>query len=365
MKNIQSYRHSQAKWVRKVLNAYWTIVAIQLIAQLATLFFLDGYKNSVSSFIQNLIVYPTLILCAAAAFSEWMRRYPKLILYSLSFTGTIISSVIVITNGDVRIIAASFMLGIVAATVFFQIRLLLFTLVLQILGFFITFFLDHADFYKTMTAFDMVAALCFFVAVTMICIAVTKRGQGLLDDIQEYSESHRRLELRHKIASRLARTDALTNMNNHRSFQEEYEEAIQRAGDHQATLYLALIDIDDFKTVNDTYGHRTGDLILARIGETIRSSMIDGDVAARYGGEEFAVLMFRASSDEALAAAERIRIRIAELEHPETDRRMTVSIGLKAFEGESREQLFEAADALMYEAKRQGKNCSVFKRKSA
>jgi diguanylate cyclase (GGDEF)-like protein len=160
--------------------------------------------------------------------------------------------------------------------------------------------------------------------------------------------------------------DGLTGAYNHRHFQESLQREVGRADRQGRPLSVLLLDIDDFKAVNDRYGHPVGDAILERIVGEIRSEVRgDMDLVARYGGEEFAVILPETPTEVAAEVAERIRRRIDErlFRPPETDDviRVTVSIGLAAYprDASNKKELIEKADAALYRAKRGGKNAVV------
>ena len=127
-----------------------------------------------------------------------------------------------------------------------------------------------------------------------------------------------------------------------------------------APLAFLLLDIDDFKVINDTYGHPQGDMVLQQIAESGRSALRRGDVFGRIGGEEFAAVFPGCAPDMAMQVAERLQRQIQQLSFNHDDRTfgITVSQGLTNLtdEDESLDSLFARADAAMYEAKRQGKN---------
>lgn len=157
--------------------------------------------------------------------------------------------------------------------------------------------------------------------------------------------------------------DGLTGAYNHRYFQEALQKEIGRAERRGRPLSVLMLDIDDFKSINDRYGHPVGDAILQRIVGEIRSEVRgDEDLVARYGGEEFGVILPETPTDEAAEVAERVRSRIDErlFRPPDSNDvlRVTVSIGLATFPQEARtkKELIEKADAALYRAKRGGKN---------
>ena len=157
--------------------------------------------------------------------------------------------------------------------------------------------------------------------------------------------------------------DGLTGAYNHRHFQEALQKELGRAERRGRPLTVLMLDIDDFKAVNDQYGHPVGDAILQRIVEEIRKEIrSDMDLLARYGGEEFTVILPETPVDEGMDVAERIRRRIDErlFRPPDSSDilRVTVSIGLATYPADARtkKELIEKADAALYRAKRAGKN---------
>lgn len=162
----------------------------------------------------------------------------------------------------------------------------------------------------------------------------------------------RRLAADHATNVDKAVRDGLTGLANHRSFHETIRSHLSSATRHEQSLVLALLDLDGFKIVNDTAGHRRGDEILVDVGRILAGGR-SGDLPFRVGGDEFAVILPNTDLRGARAACERIRDRVA-TEQPE----IGVSIGLAVFDadGDDAETLWAAADAAMYQAKRQGKN---------
>jgi diguanylate cyclase (GGDEF)-like protein len=160
----------------------------------------------------------------------------------------------------------------------------------------------------------------------------------------------------------LAITDGLTGIFNHRYFQMRLENEVKRARRYGVAFALLLIDIDHFKSVNDRFGHATGDAVLSGLAALLRSCLRETDIIARYGGEEFAVVLTQTKGNDAVLTADRLRKTIEEhpFEAPEGERlRVTVSIGVAACPetSDSREGLLHAADQVLYAAKAAGRNC--------
>jgi diguanylate cyclase (GGDEF)-like protein len=166
----------------------------------------------------------------------------------------------------------------------------------------------------------------------------------------------------HELVAEQAVTDELTGLSNNRRFRELISKEAIRAERFGHELSLIMLDIDDFKRINDTYGHLQGDEVLRMVGRVLHLESRGVDEPARYGGEEFAVALPETGLDGAVELAERIRVRI-ESEHVSHGDgagavRVTASIGAVSMRGfaDGGEALIAAADAALYEAKRAGKN---------
>jgi diguanylate cyclase (GGDEF)-like protein len=157
-----------------------------------------------------------------------------------------------------------------------------------------------------------------------------------------------------------ATVDAHTGLFNRPYFETRLHQEVERAKRASSSLALLMADVDDFKRINDSYGHPVGDTVLHAVGGLLRSAVRVFDVCARYGGDEFAILMPSSDHASALACAERIRHRVAEYEirddrHPAL--RLTMSIGVAVIEPEdSPSDLTRRADQFLYQAKSEGKN---------
>ena len=168
--------------------------------------------------------------------------------------------------------------------------------------------------------------------------------------------------LLHEQLERLSVTDRLTDLYNHGYFQQRLEKEIGRASRFGHKLSLVMIDIDDFKAFNDTYGHPRGDRVLRSVSSAITSTLRDIDFAARYGGEEFVVVLPETDLAGATAVAERIRAEVSRITYQAlgvaADVRMTVSVGVGTYptQADSGAALIVVTDQAMYAAKRSGKN---------
>ena len=167
----------------------------------------------------------------------------------------------------------------------------------------------------------------------------------------------------HRLVERQANTDGLTELPNRRHFEEALETEISRAERFDGSLALILADLDDFKQVNDRYGHQAGDDVLRTFADILRTTVREIDLPARYGGEEFAVLLPQTDLEGAHQLAERLRRALAARPmstHPGGLVAVTASFGVAAFpDAPTPAALFASADEALYRAKRAGKNCVV------
>lgn len=176
--------------------------------------------------------------------------------------------------------------------------------------------------------------------------------------VQQFS-AHAALALRNawllEQVRKMADTDALTGMANRRTFERVLEREISRAGRSGEQVTLIMLDIDNFKVINDTHGHQMGDEILKNVGAALAEGCRDFDVPARYGGEEFAIVLPACSSKESLVVAERLRRSLGEADNPVP---ITASAGVATFPTHAvdPERLIAAADEALYESKRAGRD---------
>jgi diguanylate cyclase (GGDEF)-like protein len=159
----------------------------------------------------------------------------------------------------------------------------------------------------------------------------------------------------------LAQLDGLTGLANQRYLMERLGQEMSRAERYQTSLSAIMLDLDKFKSFNDTYGHLKGDELLRSFSALLKGTVRTSDIAGRYGGEEFCVMLPNTSIKGALVIAERIRKAAEELKVPVDDHQppagRTVSIGVSEFTpGDSIEKLISTADAALYRAKEGGRN---------
>jgi diguanylate cyclase (GGDEF)-like protein len=191
----------------------------------------------------------------------------------------------------------------------------------------------------------------------------------LLANRKEIEEANRRLKRQNQelqganeVLEQLSITDGLTKLHNHRFFQDYLTREIKRVRRSAEPLAMLLLDLDDFKRLNDRLGHAAGDQLLKAIARTLNDSVRESDFLARYGGEEFVVLAPGTDLAGGVHLAEKIRAAVAESSFivDESMRivKVTVSIGVAQYQGD-RKTFFANADRALYQAKAAGKDCVV------
>ncbi|MFD1031669.1 GGDEF domain-containing protein [Metaplanococcus flavidus] len=209
-----------------------------------------------------------------------------------------------------------------------------------------------------MTPYEYFAYLFIIVAGYIVYLAVIERGAEVLSTLRQAAEKEEDLLIQNRVMERLSKTDALTGLYNHKTFQNTLDTFVQRADQSAMQLQLAVLDIDNFKSINDNFGHSAGDSVLKHVVKVILEKSASNDVVARYGGEEFAIVFTEKNFDQALASLEEMRRAIAELRHPEIGGgTVTISAGLQNYYGSlSKSEFFKKADTYLYDAKNNGKN---------
>jgi two-component system cell cycle response regulator len=185
-------------------------------------------------------------------------------------------------------------------------------------------------------------------------LARIRAAKRIVDLRKELMETNRRLE-------RLSITDGLTNLHNHRHFQDELCRAFEESARYGRPLSLAMADIDFFKKVNDTYGHAVGDEVLKAVSRMFKESSRSTDLVARYGGEEFAMMMPETDLDSAIAFAEKLRalVESTPVDTQGGPLKVTVSVGVATVPHpniHAAKELIVSSDNALYRAKNAGRN---------
>lgn len=164
------------------------------------------------------------------------------------------------------------------------------------------------------------------------------------------------LEKKNQLLAHMVITDGLTGLYNHKYMFERVEMEISEVKRYEKIFSLIMLDVDFFKKVNDTYGHQVGDTVLMEVAHVLKKGLRDVDILGRYGGEEFMIILPEIGDKQAVKAAERLRKDIENMEWEFKDMKVTISLGVVTYSGETAEEIVGKADALLYKAKHKGRN---------
>lgn len=190
-----------------------------------------------------------------------------------------------------------------------------------------------------------------------------RRSQEEIEqDKLRLTEQNEELQRANEVLAQLSITDGLTKLHNHRFFQDHLTREIKRVSRTGEPLSMLLMDLDDFKRLNDRHGHAAGDEVLMNIAGQMNANVRETDLLARYGGEEFVILTPNTDLHGAIALAEKIRMSVETtsqiIDESMRPIRVTISCGVAQYEGD-RKKFFQAADRALYRAKAEGKNCVI------
>lgn len=341
------------RWNRKILNVYWLVVVFSFLIECANLMMT---KRDPLEFILYFILLPTLLLIAVVGLTEALRKINgKYLDYGIIIAGTLMASVLVAVHSTIEVIFAALFLPLMTSTVYFQKSKIYFAAGFTVTAYLITCWVIPTIQFSLMTHFTMIGMT---LTAMLICIGIMRRGSEIHEHLRKTMEAKQELMVKSTLMEKRVKLDGLTGLHNHMSFHEYLDNLIIQCEEQQLKLSLAVFDIDNFKKINDTWGHRTGDLILERISSMIQTGVGPDDFVARYGGEEFCVIFMDQTPEAAFQLVDKIREDIARLDHLELDgHHVTISAGLNHYrKGMGKEQLFGGADSFLYVAKRAGKN---------
>lgn len=346
-------------WAKKILYFYGllSIVAIggQLVGLIVTFFY---FFIDIETFILQRMIWPTSLI-VGTMFIAWLSVKVLKIYnpYILFFAGSLLAAVMILTNPGLPGLQMTLLLPMAVSVIYFKkIKLTVsflinFTVLLLI-------YLVSEESRAAMTHYEYFAYPFIIIAGYIVYLAVIERGAEVLSTLRQAAKKEESLLSQNRTMERLSKTDALTGLYNHKTFQSYLDSLVQQAKQSGMPLQLAVLDIDNFKGINDNFGHSTGDAVLKRVAEVILEKSTSNDVVARYGGEEFAIIFTEKTFSEALAGLEEMRQAIERMEHPEiAGGRVTISAGLQNYDSSlSKSDFFKQADALLYVAKNNGKN---------
>lgn len=363
MSEVQWKDDRRSVWNRKIMNFYWVIVLISLLAKLVALFISTRYQvlDLSDILVHKMVNLLTLQLLIMGSSEFIIRRLKRESSYLIILTGTALSTVLIFCNETVDGIKYILLLPMIISLFFDKQRKLVFALAANTV---VTtaFYTFNPELLKLGDIYGLISYIFVMLGAFVILYGLLNRGKEINRHLSKSIKSEQDLLIRTVIMDRQTKFDALTDMYNHKTFHEYLDNLIVQSDKYELPLQLAIIDIDNFKHVNDTFGHAVGDVILGRVSRVIKQAILSpDDITARFGGEEFAVIFTDKTPQQAFDTIERIRTQIETLSHHEMNgKNVTVSIGLASYRyGTGKAAIFSEADSMLYAAKRSGKNQTI------
>jgi diguanylate cyclase (GGDEF)-like protein len=358
------------KWNRKILKVYWIITAISAITE-TMIFFLvsDKTANDDFHYLVTYVLRPTLFSIILFSIVELVYRfikdkYKEASKYLIIIAGTLLVYILVYIHYSVSVIYVLFILPIMLSVYYGSKRITLFSFALNLLSYLLIVF-----FYLPTKSIENLShnttSICTTVAIiissVLLVYSFIDRSHEIIKSFIDMYKSEQELTIKNFVMEFNSKIEPVTGLYNHKTFYEYLEQLIAQSESFQFPLSLAVLDIDNFKRINDTYGHSLGDDVIHALAEIIKNSIGSDDYAARYGGEEFAIIFTDKDKD---AAFERIEVIRRDFNSKTIDgmsnEKFSISIGIsEVSEGMSKETFFTNADKALYDAKKTGKNKTV------
>ncbi len=346
------------QWCHYIIVVGYMIVGLILLAHVLWYFAARNIlAHPPNEYLWNYIIWPTLGLLALVGLANVLvhsRHFPIFFKEWISLSlFTAISLYLCLSHGIARILMASFMLPIFASTIFANIKLsrLIFWGSIGSL-----FLIGGTLFLTSQLDNDMIMQIfvaCFMCTCAYLLSKVmVKYGRANLIALTNYGIEHQRMREQIK-------KDTFTELYSRKTFDEYLAESIEECQERKVYLSLAMIDIDDFKTVNDRYGHAMGDRVLLYFSNVLKAMQADNIHAFRMGGDEFAILFNACDYDEARRICESLQAQLQAFPKRSMDEKsISFSCGIvSANQTNIDEKSFvKAADEALYAAKNNGKN---------
>ncbi|WP_171056275.1 GGDEF domain-containing protein [Paenibacillus sinopodophylli] len=347
-------------WNRLILNILWAISFVVFASQWLIFKVITTklpFLMSMNDLEQEMLIPNSISLIVMVGLELWHRTYPKWTEGAILTASITLSFVYLYFISDYFAAAPVILLfPIFISTIYFKKKDLLICLVICVGGLIGCYFMyeDHSPY----TMINFIIITCTILIAALTGFAVIERGSELVTQLDSVQQSEQELRVQTILMERMAKIDPLTGLHNHKSFHEYIEKLLEDQRLHAFPIQLAILDIDNFKQVNDTYGHWAGDIALKQAAGCMADYIGKSSFAARYGGEEFVILLRENNIQAAWQIIEKLRIAIARSPIAEMNRRhISVSIGLHQIEaGETKEYAFQQADQALYVSKREGKN---------
>ncbi|MBC8081559.1 MAG: GGDEF domain-containing protein [Gorillibacterium sp.] len=345
-----------SSWNHKIRRLYWVLYLVLMVSSLAALpnVFREN-PEMLRSFIRNHILIQNSFILALLILAEWINRLrSKLQDYILLIIGSCYASIVV---GSIPIpvygVQLVMILPILVSIFYFNYGKVIFSCAISLMSYLWTLAVisyDGVVYNQKSLGFTLIL-FCSFTA-----LGIVNRGLRMIKDEKRALLNEAKHRLQEHIMNETCHKDALTGLNNHKSFQENIRLALNDT--YKRPLHLAMIDLDNFKSINDTFGHWAGDTVLHRIGALLLEFSEERILTSRYGGEEFAIIFTGLQTIEVFERLEKLRADVEQIDLSElSGSKISISVGCRQLmDNEDCNSLFMRADEALYQAKHGGKN---------
>lgn len=355
------------KWNAKILNVYWIIAVIAAVTETVIFFMVAVPKgNGNLYYFRDYVLKPTMFNIVLLSVSGLIHRiikdkYKEVPKYLVVVVGTLLSFNLVYVHYAVSVIYVLFVLPIVLSVYYGSNRVMTFALVVNV-----TLYILMVAFYLPIKPVekvhhdltDVFTTVAIMISTALIIRSFIDRSDEIVKTFINMYENERDLTIKNFVMEFNSKIEPLTGLYNHKTFYEYLEDIIGQSENFKFPLSIAVLDIDNFKKVNDTYGHSFGDEVIKTLAQVIKESVGTDDYAARYGGEEFAIIFTDKDKYRTFEVVENIRTKFNNkvIDGMESER-FSVSAGVSQhFTGMSMHKLFNGADNALYSSKGTGKN---------
>ncbi|TJY41034.1 GGDEF domain-containing protein [Cohnella pontilimi] len=346
----------QKRWNRRLLHTFWVVWVVSIVIECLYMLFVTAVPPD--EFVGPYLLRPTALLLLVVLLADaGIRMLPKHHDYLLITASALFTLIVTAVHSTLDYLLFFLFFPVMVSILYFRYSILVYAISTAAFDLYTLYFINP-NIHSRISTIEIVTMTVILGVYSGIAFFVLARGRELLQNLISSYESNQALQLRNMEMFKLAKTDYLTETYNHMAYHELVDKLVEEAEKGRLLLHLAVFDIDNFKSINDTYGHRAGDQVLRKVAEVARSKVGSHDFVARYGGEEFVILFTDLDFLAAYDTMEQIRRSIASTPHESlSGRSVTVSAGINRYvNGMGKEKFFQGADAALYDAKHSGKN---------
>lgn len=347
-------------WNRVLLNTFWMVLLVYLVSQLVVSSSIWGHRPEFTGepyFISHALIPASMILALILILEGIHRWKPLYSEFSIIIASHLYAMLIICSlSPEVHVKPLIMLFPLFVSMIYLKKSYMTASSILCLL--YISLLFLHTAYNEYTLRMEYAITALIFAGTSLAGFGVIGRGRELIQSLENSVKSEQDLRIQNIIMDRLSKIDPLTDLYNHKTFHEYLGWLIEHQQSNPFPMQLAVMDIDNFKKVNDQYGHWVGDIVLKQVAGIVLQHIGTDDFAARYGGEEFVIILTAKPLKDSTEIMERILKGIAGMPVAEMEEQsVTVSIGMHDYNGtDSKSSTFQQADDALYEAKKTGKN---------